>query len=119
MQELLALGCAFTGLTVALLGVATFRRAQTTVDPLTPQKAASLVRDGIYSHTRNPMYLGMTLVQVGWFFHLGSLVSLFPVLGFVVVMTHLQIIPEERALGEIFGGEYEVYKNDVPRWLAV
>lgn len=116
-QGLLALGCAFTGISIAMSGVATFREAQTTVDPLSPEKAASLVRDGIYSHTRNPMYLGMTIVQVGYFFHLGSFASVFPVIGFVFVMTHLQIIPEERALGEIFGGEYEVYKNKVPRWL--
>lgn len=116
-QDLLALGCVFTGFSVALSGVATFRKARTTVDPLAPQKAASLVRDGIYSHTRNPMYLAMTLVQIGWFLHLGSYVSVFPVLGFVLVMTQLQIVPEEKALGQIFGREYDLYRAEVPRWI--
>ena len=115
-QGLFAVGFAFMGVTIALLGVANFRKSQTTVDPVHPHRTAHLVRDGVYRHTRNPMYLGMTLVQIGWFLHLGSLSSFLPIVGFVSVMTSLQIIPEEEALLEIFGEEYETYKAEVRRW---
>src|SRR5688572_6249188 len=44
------------GVCVALLGVAGFRKARTTVNPLKPGKASALVTSGIYRYTRNPMY---------------------------------------------------------------
>ncbi|MBE0485638.1 MAG: hypothetical protein IBX51_05815 [Marinobacter sp.] len=43
------------GAVIALLGVLAFRRAGTTVDPRTPDQATSLVVNGVYRHTRNPM----------------------------------------------------------------
>lgn len=116
-QPLLALGFGLAGLASAFFGVAGFRRAQTTVDPRSPGKTVSLVRGGIYSLTRNPMYLGMLFVQLGWFLQLGYLVAFLPVLAFLAIMTYLQIIPEEEALWELFGEEYETYRSEVPRWL--
>ncbi len=62
IASLLVLG----GIAVALLGVASFRRAGTTVDPMAPQAASALVSQGIYRLTRNPMYLGFLLALSGW-----------------------------------------------------
>jgi protein-S-isoprenylcysteine O-methyltransferase Ste14 len=46
---------AIFGIGVADAGVAAFRRARTTVDPRYPERASSLVADGVYRWTRNPM----------------------------------------------------------------
>jgi protein-S-isoprenylcysteine O-methyltransferase Ste14 len=95
-----------------------FRRASTTVNPLDPSKATLLVTDGIFSLTRNPMYLGLLLLLVGWAIWLGSAsVWLVPPL-FWVVITFGQIIPEERALTRLFGEQYVTYKGEVARWFG-
>src|SRR5688500_5483203 len=60
-------GCvALLGVMTAVLGVASFRRARTTVNPLRPERASSLVTSGIYRRTRNPMYVGLLLILLGW-----------------------------------------------------
>ena len=61
-----ALALAALGAGVCLAGVASFRRARTTVNPLVPEQASSLVQAGIYRHTRNPMYLGFAILLVAW-----------------------------------------------------
>lgn len=113
----LARGLVLAGFGVALSGVLSFRRHRTTVNPMNPERASSLVRLGIYRYTRNPMYLGMLLLLGGWFFHLQNLAAgVFPPF-YVAVLTELQIRPEERALTELFGEEYEGYLRATPRWL--
>lgn len=109
------LWCVF-GAIVALVGVAQFRRASTTLQPI-PEQATALVTDGIYRHTRNPMYLGMACVLVGFACFLGSIWQLFGVLAFVVYLTRFQIIPEERVLSKKFPEVYADYKQKVRRWI--
>lgn len=108
---------ALAGLALDLNGVHAFWRARTTVNPLRPARASSLVIAGAYRVTRNPMYLGMALL-------IGSLAVLFgtvpalaaPVL-FVAFITRFQIIPEERAMAARFGDAYHAYCQRVRRWL--
>ncbi len=61
----LAIAALLAGLAVAGAGVAEFRRARTTVNPMRPAKASSVVTGGVYRFTRNPMYLGMALALAG------------------------------------------------------
>jgi len=106
-----------TGVLVAVAGVLEFRRARTTVNPTTPQAASSMVRSGIYRHTRNPMYLGMLLVLAGWAVWLASLAAVAVLPVFVLYLNRLQIEPEERALASRFGADFEEYRRSVRRWL--
>jgi protein-S-isoprenylcysteine O-methyltransferase Ste14 len=109
--------CAGFGLIVALLGVWVFRQAKTTVNPVTPEAASSVVTGGIYSYTRNPMYVGLTAVLVGWAVWLSvPWVFLGPV-AFMLFLTRFQIIPEERVLSSKFGRDYDEYRKRVHRWL--
>jgi len=110
-------GVAFTGVIAALLGVASFRRAKTTVNPMNPEAASSLVVSGIYRRTRNPMYLGLLLILLGWAVYLSNALALALVPGFVLYMTLFQIRPEERALASRFGPAFAEYRARVRRWI--
>src|SRR5947207_2257112 len=60
------------GLVVSALGVASFRKAGTTVNPLKPDSSSALVASGIYRLSRNPMYLGFLLTLLGLATFLGN-----------------------------------------------
>ncbi|MFT5100100.1 MAG: protein-S-isoprenylcysteine O-methyltransferase Ste14 [Planctomycetaceae bacterium] len=98
-------------------GILTFKQAATTVNPLKPETASSLVTSGIYQITRNPMYVGLTLFLLAWSAYLCSVVAFCCVPVFVFYIHRFQITPEERALKEIFGSEFENYTSKVRRWI--
>jgi protein-S-isoprenylcysteine O-methyltransferase Ste14 len=109
---------AVAGLVLCVLGVLPFRRAGTTVDPRRPERASALVTTGIYSRTRNPMYLGMLLLIVAWGLWLANAVGLIVApLAFVLYIDRVQIPREERALATAFGSDYTRYASRVRRWL--
>jgi protein-S-isoprenylcysteine O-methyltransferase Ste14 len=105
------------GVVVAVAGVLEFRRARTTVNPTKPETASSMVRSGIYRHTRNPMYLGMLLALAAWAVWLASLVAFAVLPAFVLYLNRWQIEPEERVLAGLFAGEFAAYRRSVRRWL--
>ena len=105
------------GVMVVFSGIISFRMKGTTVDPLNPEKASSLVQSGIYKYTRNPMYLGMALVLMGGIVRVGNPIGLLAIVFFFWFMTKFQIKPEEAALRKIFGAEYEEFCNKVRRWV--
>lgn len=113
----LALLVVLAGVAVCLAGVASFRRARTTVNPLKPESASSLVVAGIYRHTRNPMYLGFAIILLGWCVFLGSALAVIGVAAFVLFIGRFQIRPEERALRELFGAEFDAFCGRVRRWV--
>ena len=117
-RSLISAATCVTGLVLCALGVLPFRRAGTTVDPTRPERASALVTTGIYSVTRNPMYLGMLLVIVAWGLWLANAVGLILApLAFVLYLDRVQIPREERALAAAFGADYAGYASRVRRWL--
>jgi protein-S-isoprenylcysteine O-methyltransferase Ste14 len=117
LRHALAAAFALAGGCISLAGVVSFRRAKTTVNPLKPEKASSLVTGGIYKVTRNPMYLGLVLVLLAWAVFLSSAWALAGPVAFVLYMNRFQIEPEERVMGTMFGDNYSEYKARVRRWL--
>ena len=105
------------GATVALAGVKAFRRHRTTVNPTRPTRSTSLVDTGIYAWTRNPMYLGMLLILVGWAVWLWNPWGGGWLAAFVAYMNRFQIKPEEAALRQLFGTAFERYMMKVNRWV--
>ncbi len=101
----------------ALSGILTFRKSGTTVDPRYPEKASELVKIGIYTFSRNPMYLGMLFVLTGIALYLGALSGFFIIPLFVLYMNYFQIMPEERILQEVFGEDFGDYRQKVRRWI--
>nr|WP_067296142.1 isoprenylcysteine carboxylmethyltransferase family protein [Marinobacterium profundum] len=102
---------------IGVLGVGAFIKAKTTVDPLLRHKTSSLVTSGVYGFSRNPMYLGMLGLLVGFGLFLGSLYSLSLCVGFVLYLNRFQIEPEERMLAAQFPAEFARYQAEVRRWI--
>ena len=113
----LALFCLIIGGTIIVFGIAAFRKAETTVTPLHPDKASSLVNMGIYQYTRNPMYFGLLLILFSIGFYLQNLASMFVLPIYVWFISKYQIIPEEEALHKLFGQDYINYQDRVRRWI--
>ncbi|MDX2424716.1 MAG: isoprenylcysteine carboxylmethyltransferase family protein [Cycloclasticus sp.] len=112
--------CAFwvgLGLGVDFLAIWQFRRLKTTVNPLRPNNATSLVSAGIYQYTRNPMYLGNFMFLTAWLIWLGSPLNLVCLIFYVSYINQFQIKPEERALLSLFGDSYSRYRKSVRRWI--
>lgn len=116
-KDFVAVVLVVVGAVVAALGVASFRRARTTVDPLHPEQASALVVKSIYRVTRNPMYLGFAIVLLAWVVYLSAWPALLVVVAYVAYITRFQIEPEEKALEARFGEAFLDYKRSVRRWL--
>ena len=116
-RRLMAQMVGAAGFVVAAWGVAAFRQAGTTVNPMKPESSSSLVVSGIYSFTRNPMYLGFLLGLLAWAIHLSHLAAFLFLPLFVWYMNRFQIEPEERALASLFGEAFASYASRVRRWL--
>ncbi len=116
-QNIVAAALVLLGLSLDIIAAVQFRKQQTTISPLSPQKTAAIVQDGVFAISRNPMYLGMLLILSGFAIFLGSVINIAVLIGFVAVITRQQIKPEEEALQEKFGDEYTAYTNAARRWL--
>lgn len=109
----LALVCASGAL--AMSGTRAFQAAGTNVDPKSP--ALTLVETGPYRFTRNPMYLGMVLLQLGLaaLFSLDWALVLAPVLW--AVLHYGVVLREETYLSAKFGAPYDAFLERTRRWL--
>jgi protein-S-isoprenylcysteine O-methyltransferase Ste14 len=116
-RMLAAATIALVGAAFTIAGIVSFRRAKTTVSPLKPESASSLVSSGVYTITRNPMYVGLLSLLVAWAVFLSSPLALVGPLAFFLYIGRFQIAPEERALSNLFGSEYANYRARVRRWL--
>ena len=100
---------------LASWAAATFKRHQTVLDPR--GQTVTIVTEGPFRYTRNPMYLTLLLVYVG-----GILAFRLPwgAILLVPVFLALQygvIVREEQYLESMFGEQYATYKRRVRRWL--
>lgn len=101
---------------IGLIAILQFLKSKTTIDPMKPSKASSLVTSGLYKYSRNPMYLGLLLLLLAWGIWLGNAFNVLLAAGFVGYMNKFQILPEEAALVERFGKSYKQYCALVRRW---
>jgi protein-S-isoprenylcysteine O-methyltransferase Ste14 len=103
------------GLALVGWGLVTFRRARTGIYPT--QSASRVVDAGPYRFTRNPMYVGMTLLYVGLALAANTAWP-FVLLPAVLWALHALVIRrEERYLRAAFGEAYDAYCRRVRRWL--
>lgn len=101
------------GLGVSALSL--FNHRHTTHDPF--GKPSTLATAGPYRISRNPMYVGVALILLGFALVRGTFATLAAPLLFIAVINFLFIPHEEQLLGDTFGEEYRSYANRVRRWL--
>jgi protein-S-isoprenylcysteine O-methyltransferase Ste14 len=106
----------FSGLFVLISAVRLFRKGKTTVNPLSPEQATKLVTDGIFNYSRNPMYLGMAFILASMAVFFNLLGGIIFALIFCAYITKFQIIPEERAMRDLFSYDYDKYVKSTRRW---
>ena len=103
------------GFGIGVAGMSVFRRRGTNVEPW--RASTAIVADGVFRWTRNPMYIGMTLIYCGLAIAFESLAALL-VLPLVLIIIRTYVIArEERYLEGKFGDEYRRYKKRVRRWI--
>lgn len=107
------------GLIISFLAKAALHKHRTTErsDQHSLPKATTLVTTGVYRFSRNPMYLGMAVLLIGWTLMLMNWLNIIGAIAFVGFITKFQILPEEKVLEYTFDDVYRHYKNKVRRWI--
>lgn len=113
--SLLSLIPIVVGVVVVLMASRMFTTAKTTSRPF--EKPSTLVTEGPFRFSRNPMYLGMLLILIGVAIALGVLAPFLVIPLFIWVISARFISAEEAQMGEAFGQAFEDYMRRVRRWL--
>lgn len=113
--KVIAVALILSGLGLEMWAGGLFKAAGTNVVPWSPSTA--LVDTGPYRFSRNPMYVGFTLVYLGLALGLQSPSAMILIIPCLALMTWGVILREERYLAARFGQPYLDYKDGVRRWL--
>ena len=105
------------GIAVFATAVSSFKRQKTTVNPISIEKASSLVVNGVFKYSRNPMYLGMLFILLGLTFKFNLIGGLLFTSIFMIFISIFQIKPEEAAMEKLFDQEWKDYIKNVRRWI--
>ena len=102
---------------LGLIASARIHFTRTGQSPIPWKPTPSLILKGPYRYTRNPMYVGVTLIEVGLGLALNNLwIALFAV-PVLLTVHFIAVLPEERYLSEKFGESYGLYLAQVRRYL--
>ena len=115
--HIVLIACLVVSVFVGFAGVYEFRKAKTTINPIQVKQASKVVDTGVFSFTRNPMYLSMFVLLFGFAYWQQNILSMLITFTFVFYINRFQILPEEAALEELFGATYVDYKQRVRRWI--
>ena len=99
-QSVIGIFLILSGLGILIASVRVFRKVGTTVNPVDPDQASMLVVEGPFTFSRNPMYLGMSEMLIGFGFIFGAWLTLPIVALFMIYITIFQILPEEAVMKE-------------------
>jgi protein-S-isoprenylcysteine O-methyltransferase Ste14 len=104
-----------TGIFLIAWAVVSLWRHGTTVMP--DKSSTALVTTGPYTLLRNPIYLGEVMAMLGAAELTKNVWFIIAAFAFAILVTVLQIIPEERHLEARFGQDYRDYKTRARRWI--
>jgi protein-S-isoprenylcysteine O-methyltransferase Ste14 len=103
------------GMALSIAGVIAVVRHHTTIVP--HHAVSSLLTSGVYRISRNPMYMGLAVVDVGGALLAGSWWPLATLPLALLAIRRFVISPEERYLSELFGQTYVDYQTRTRRWI--
>jgi len=113
----IALVCLIVALALLLAALWQFRRAKTTVNPLKPSSASFLITSGVFSISRNPIYLADVIIVAAFSIYCLAPFGVISITLLVLYLNRFQIEVEEGALKYRFGNEFEVYCSKIGRWV--
>ena len=105
------------GISILISAVRSFKKQDTTVNPINIEKASSLVVTGIFQYSRNPMYLGMVFILLALTLIFNLIGGILFTILFMLYISVFQIKPEEIVMDKLFGEEFASYKKSVRKWL--
>ena len=103
------------GIVLAAIANRLFHKRRTPIHPF--MLPSSLVVDGPFKYSRNPMYLGMVLAMTALALLLGTVTPWLVIPPFVWLMTVRFVRQEEQTMEQQFGTDYLAYKKKVRRWV--
>jgi protein-S-isoprenylcysteine O-methyltransferase Ste14 len=112
---IIGLGLIGLGFLLAFNSIARFIRAKTGVVPFS--ESTTLITEGFYKYTRNPMYVGMNSFLMGLILILKNPLNIIFLIIFFFVVRNMFVLKEEVQMEETFGEDYLTYKRKVRRWL--
>jgi len=117
-QVLIPAGIALmiAGTVIIVLARREFAQFGQPTDPGHP--TSRIVKTGVFSISRNPLYLGAVFIFVGLALTLNNPWTLATLLLSIIICHYILIIPEEQYLAAKFGEEYTEYTASVHRWLG-
>ena len=81
------------------------------------KESTVLMKEGTFSLSRNPMYVGMFILLLGFAMCFGNLFSVLTPVVFIIMIAIVYVPKEEKLLQNTFGEEYEAYKMNVRKWI--
>ena len=81
------------------------------------EKSSHLIKEGVFSKTRNPMYVGMFILILGFSIFSTNIIALLFPFTFLLLVNLIFIRKEEQLMSDTFGEEYLKYKKTVRRWI--
>lgn len=109
-------GLFLAAVAIAAAGLWELRRHRTPVEPW--QTPSMLVTSGIYSFSRNPIYLALTVALTGFAVMFDTWWLIVSAAVLWIVLDRVVIRGEERLVGATFPEEYAAYRGRVSRWLS-
>lgn len=103
------------GLLLLVLAAMEMRRKRTTIIP--HREADALVDTGVFSRSRNPIYLGDALILTGAILWMDAVLALVLVPLFIWIIERRFILPEEQALRRKFHTAFAKYCQKTRRWI--
>ncbi|MDA8539797.1 isoprenylcysteine carboxylmethyltransferase family protein [Alphaproteobacteria bacterium] len=113
--QYIGVGLMLFGFAVILLVARGFRTNETTIIP--DGQPSTLMENGLFAYSRNPIYLGMAIFLLGSALAVGHIWALAILPVFVLLVQQIWIVKEEETLEAEFGQIYRNYKMRVRRWL--
>ena len=101
---------------VAGWSVLLFKKTNATLNP--NKKPTQIITAGPYKISRNPMYMGLSLILLGFAFLNGELVFFAPPVIFFIIINSFVIPYEETMLANAIGNEtFKNYSQKIRRWI--
>lgn len=105
----------YSGLIIYLFGIVF---AIVAIQNFTTSPKDKVITKGLYRFTRNPMYVGMVLLQTGLGLACSSWLYLLLTVALVILL-NANSSAEERYCIYMYGDDYKKYKNSTPRWIGI